>query len=77
MPGEKGQEVKGQRRDWRGKNASKISKKTNDFIGIFVFLAQEADVHAEVALAEALAAFVYQKGMMEECDPSPPFRGSF
>ena len=77
MPGEKGQEVLRCGGCWRGKNASKISEKTNDFIGIFVFLAQEADVHAEVALAEALAVFVYQKGMMEECDPPTPFRGSF
>ena len=48
----------GKRRGRGGKDASKESEETDDFIGIFVFLAEEGEVETAVAFAEALAVFV-------------------
>ena len=62
LPREKGQEVLGIGRCRRGKNACKESEKTNDFIGIFVFLAKNADVHADICgviAAIAVAAIFF------------------
>ena len=58
LPGEEGQEVLGRRGRGRGEDAGKKSEKTDDFIGIFVFLAEDGEVETAVAFAEALAVFV-------------------
>ena len=90
MPGEEGQEVLRFARRRVGEKAGKVSEKTHDFIGIFMFFAKLREVKAAVALTESLAGFIDQERVMDVGDPlcllpkgggagadSLPFKGKF
>ena len=64
LPVEQRQEVLRLCRCGCGNYTGEAGEKTDDFIGIVMLFAKDGQVERLVSLAEALAVFVYEKGMM-------------
>ena len=77
LPGEQRQEVAGRNGSGVGEKSGEVGQEANDVLWADVPGAKGTEVERLVALAEALAVFVNEKGMMiiGETPSNSPLRG--